>query len=98
MISIVQATVEQMKLDDMENNPDGAKELFQCACCGQIKELAGSIIYSENQFCNDCVLITEISLILNKIKHPQEMLNLFEEKRFENFYNSIFNSSDPSDN
>lgn len=98
MIEVVQATVEQMKLDDFADNPEGAKELFQCGCCGEIKELAGSMLYSEYQFCNECVLITEVSLVLDKIKEPEEMLKVFEEQRFENFYNAIFNSTDPSDN
>lgn len=38
--------VEQMRIDDLEDNPDIANEFFDCDCCGENKCLAGSIEYS----------------------------------------------------
>ena len=37
--------VEQMRLDDLEDNPEMAEEYFDCDCCGENKCLAGSIEY-----------------------------------------------------
>ena len=35
--------VEQMRIDDIEDNPDIIDETFACDCCGEEKCLAGSI-------------------------------------------------------
>ena len=37
--------VEQMRIDDLEDNPEIANEFFDCDCCGENKCLAGSIEY-----------------------------------------------------
>lgn len=98
LIESIEKTVEQMKLDDIVNSPDSAQELFQCSCCGQVTALAGSMIYGSELYCNNCVLLTESCLALNKIKFPEEMIDLMENKRFENIYNSIFELPDVTEN
>ena len=89
-IEEVQKAVEQMKLDDLEESPNFAHEEFQCHCCGESRELAGSVTYGSNLFCNECVLLVEVSLMLGKIKHPEEILEKMEDRRFQNLYESIF--------
>lgn len=98
LIKEVEATVEQMKIDDIENSPESAEDIFQCSCCGDSKVLAGSLVYGSYLFCNDCVLLTEVSLALNKIKYPEEMINIMEDKRFVNIYQSLFTADDNLNN
>ena len=98
LIKHIQAVVEQMKIDDIENSPDAASEEFQCLCCGKHQPLAGSMIYGNNLYCNDCVLLTEISLALNKISNPEEMIQIMADKRFDNIYHSIFGKLEESPN
>ncbi|MEW5821038.1 MAG: hypothetical protein AB1782_12675 [Cyanobacteriota bacterium] len=90
IVNHVQSVVEQMRIDDIENSPGAADEEYQCPCCGDIKNLAGSMIYGDYLFCNDCVLLTEVSIVLDKIKKPEEMIELMEDKRFDNIYQSLF--------
>lgn len=96
IINNIQAITAQMKQDDIQDNPSAAEDNFVCSCCGEVKPLAGSIPYIENLFCNDCVLLTEISLALEKINDPEEMIHAMEDKRFETLYNSIFSDTDTS--
>lgn len=98
IINNIQAVVEQMKIDDIENSPDAADEEYQCPCCGDLKTLAGSMIYGSHLFCNECVLITEISLALEKIKSPEEMIEIMGDKRFDNIYHSLFGFPETSNN
>lgn len=93
LIKNIQAVTAQMKADDIEENPTAAEESFVCSCCGEVKTLAGTMPYIEMLFCNDCVLVTEISLALGKIKDPEEMIHAMEDKRFETLYNSIFDNN-----
>ena len=95
LVREIQAEVEQMRLDDIANSPESAQEDFQCYCCGKVKQLAGSIIYNDKLFCNDCVLITEVCLALNQIQSPEEVVQVMENNRFEYIYNSIFGPPDP---
>lgn len=90
LIQEIQKTVEQMKIDDVEDNPSAAEEEFQCPCCGKVKPLAGSVLYIQHLFCNDCVLLTEISLELGKIQDPEDMIDIMDDKRFENIYEDLF--------
>lgn len=75
--------VEQMRLDDIEDNPDIVDEFFDCDCCGENKCLAGSIEYEGYRLCNDCVLLAETSFALNKIKDVQELIDAMEDNRLE---------------
>ena len=75
--------VEQMRLDDIEDNPDIIDETFDCDCCGETKSLAGSIEYEGYRLCNDCVLLAEVSFELKKIKDIQELIDKMEDKRLE---------------
>ena len=43
IIEDMQAVVEQMRLDDLEEDPSLADEMFDCSCCGKSSSLAGSI-------------------------------------------------------
>ena len=43
IIEEMSQVVEQMRLDDIEDNPDIIDEYFDCDCCGENKCLAGSI-------------------------------------------------------
>lgn len=98
IIENLQNTVEQMKIDDLDEYPEAALEEFKCQCCGEVKILAGSITYGECKFCNDCVLIAETGLALGKIKDVEELLIAMEDKRFENLYKSIFEEQENSQN
>ena len=83
IIEEMQQVVEQMRLDDLEDNPDIAEEYFDCDCCGEQKCLAGSIEYEGYRFCNDCVLIAETGFALGKIKSVQELIDAVEDKNLE---------------
>lgn len=83
IIEEMQQVVEQMKLDDIEDNPDIINETFDCDCCGEEKSLAGSIEYEGYRLCNDCVLLAETGFALNKIKSVTELINAIEDKNLE---------------
>lgn len=98
IIEITRETVEQMKIDDIEESPESAFDCFQCSCCGEEKILAGSLIYKDFLLCNDCVLLAEVSFALNKIKDIEELIKSMEEKRFDSVYASIFNHNKNENN
>ena len=83
IITEMQQVVEQMRLDDLEDNPDIAEEYFDCDCCGEHKCLAGSIEYEGYRLCNDCVLIAETGFALGKIKSVQDLIDAVEDKNLE---------------
>lgn len=85
----MQKVVEQMRLDDLEENPDIINEYFDCDCCGQYKCLAGSIQYENYRLCNDCVLLAELGFELGKIKNIQDLMDAMEDKRLEELCNYI---------
>ncbi|HSA07301.1 MAG TPA: hypothetical protein P5556_08985 [Candidatus Gastranaerophilales bacterium] len=97
-IELIKKSTEQMKIDDIEENPESAYEEFQCDCCGEVKILAGSLLYKSFRLCNDCVLIAETGFALNKMTEIEDLLNKMEDKRFETLYNSIFNVEENSMN
>lgn len=84
IIEEMQQVAEQMRLDDIEENPDIENDFFDCDCCGQYKCLAGSIQYGIYRLCNDCVLLAETSFALNKIKDIQELIDAMEDNKLEN--------------
>ncbi len=75
--------VEQMRLDDLEDDPSLADEMFDCDCCGENKSLAGSIEYEGYRLCNDCVLLAETGFALGKIKSVTELIEAIEDKHLE---------------
>ncbi|MBR1753832.1 hypothetical protein IJ732_03265 [bacterium] len=79
----MQKVVEQMRLDDLQEAPELANELFECDCCAQTKPLAGSIQYGNYRLCNDCVLLAEVGFELGKIKDIEELMVQMEDKRLE---------------
>ncbi len=83
IIEEMQAVVEQMRIDDIEDNPDIVDEMFDCDCCGEAKSLAGSIEYEGYRLCNDCVLIAETGFALGKIKSVTELIGAIEDKNLE---------------
>lgn len=83
VVKEMQAVVEQMRLDDIEENPDIENEFFDCGCCGQYKCLAGSIQYGDYRLCNDCVLFAEIGFELKKFNSIQDLIDAMEDKRLE---------------
>jgi len=83
VIKEMQAVVEQMKLDDIEENPDIVNEFFDCDCCGKYMCTAGSIQYEDYRLCNDCVLFAEIGFELKKFNSVQDLVDAMEEKRLE---------------
>ena len=97
-IEFTKKTVEQMKIDDIEENPESAYEVFQCGCCGETKIFAGSLIYKMYRLCNDCVLLAETGFALGKMDNIEELIEKMEDKRFEIVYNSIFNVDNNSMN
>lgn len=98
IVKTLQKTVEQMKIDDIEESPESAFDTFQCQCCGEEKALAGSLTYNEYLLCNDCVLLAEISFALNKIKDIGELIDSMEDKRFDSVYNTIFEQNENENN
>lgn len=83
IIDNMQQVVAQIRLDDIEENPDCENEFFDCNCCGGYKPLAGSIQYLDYRLCNDCVLIAETGFALKKIKDIQDLIDVMEDKRLE---------------
>ena len=83
IIEEMQQVVEQMRIDDIEDNPDSAIETFDCDCCGETKPLAGSIEYDGYRLCNDCVLIAETSFALGKINSVVELIDAIDDKNLE---------------
>ena len=81
LIKDMQAVVQQMKLDDIEDNPDSEFEMFDCSACAKTAPLAGSIQYSKYRLCNDCVLLYEIALKLGKVKNIEEFIQKTEDTR-----------------
>ena len=63
IIKDMQEVVYQMKLDDIEENPDSEYELFQCSSCAVDMPLAGSVLYkNEYRLCNDSMYILQTSI------------------------------------
>jgi len=83
VVKEMQLVVEQMRLDDIEENPDSENEFFTCNACGDTKPLAGSIQYGPYRLCNDCVLLAEVGFELGQIKNIDELINAMEDKRLE---------------
>ncbi len=81
VIAEMQLVVEQMKLDDIEENPDSEYEYFQCDACGETKPLAGSVQYDKYRLCNDCVLLAEVGFELKQINKIDELISAMEDKR-----------------
>ena len=89
VVKEMQLVVEQMKKDDIEDNPDSENEFFQCDACGEEACLAGSIQYGDYRLCNDCVLLAEVGFELGQIKDIQELIDAMEDKRLESDCNYI---------
>ena len=89
IIKDMQQVIYQMKLDDIEENPDSEFESFTCSACAKEAPLAGSILYSKYRLCNDCVLLFETAMKLGKIKDIEEFINHSEEKRLQNMVDFI---------
>lgn len=83
VVKEMQAVVEQMRLDDIEENPDIENEFFDCDCCGKYQCMAGSIQYGDYRLCNDCVLFAEIGFELKKFNSIQDLVDAMEDKRLE---------------
>ena len=84
IIEEMQLVVEQMRLDDIEENPDLINDFFDCDCCAKNKCLAGSVEYSkEYRLCNDCVLFAEVGFELKKFNCIQDLIDAMEDKRLE---------------
>ncbi len=83
IIEDMQAVVNQMKIDDLEEDPSLEDELFECSCCGKTKSLAGSIQYGKYRLCNDCVLLAETGLAIGKFKNVDELIKAMEDTRLE---------------
>lgn len=84
IIEQMQAVAQQMKLDDLEENPESADELFECDCCGLTMPMAGSIAYGTTRLCNDCVLLAETGFALGKLKTIEDLLGAMEETKLQN--------------
>ena len=98
IVEEMQAVVAQMKLDDINDNPDCEFETFGCDCCGQEKSLAGSIEYGGYRLCNDCVLLAETGFALNKFSDIEDLINAMEDKRLEGLCDIIKQEENKSNN
>ena len=83
VIEEMQLVVEQMRIDDIEENPDYLNDFFVCDACGATKDFAGSIQYNEYRLCNDCVLLAEVGFELGQITKIDELIDAMEDKRLE---------------
>lgn len=83
VIKEMQLVVEQMRLDDIEENPDCQHEIFTCDACGDTKSLAGSVQYGNYRLCNDCVLYAEAGFELGQITDIKQLIDAMEDKRLE---------------
>ena len=83
VVQEMQQVVEQMRLDDIEENPDCENEFFTCDACGGTKSLAGSVQYGHYRLCNDCVLFAEVGFELGQIKDIEELIAAMDDKRLE---------------
>ncbi len=98
VVEEMQAVVEQMRLDDIADNPDSEFESFGCDCCGQEKPLAGSIEYGGYRLCNDCVLLAETGFALKRFDKIQELIDAMEDKRLEGLCDFIKKEENKSNN
>ena len=89
IIKDMQDVIYQMKLDDIEENPDSEFEMFTCSACAKDALLAGSIQYSKYRLCNDCVLMFEVAMKLGKVKNIDEFMSKTEDKRLETMVDFI---------
>ncbi len=89
VIEEMQFVAEQMRLDDIEENPDIINDYFECDACGQRKCLAGSIKYGDFRLCNDCVLLAEVGFELKKLDKIEDFIDKMEDKRLENLCDFI---------
>ncbi len=89
IVEDMQAVVNQMKLDDLEDNPDSEYETINCDSCGEEKSTAGSVVYGDKVLCNDCVLFAEIGFALKKFKNIDDLIANMEDKRLEDMCNFI---------
>ena len=83
IIEDMQAVVEQMRIDDLEEDPSLANEMFDCACCGKTQPLAGSIQYGKYRLCNDCVLLAETGFAIGKFQNADDLILAMEDTRLE---------------
>ena len=83
IVEEMQLVVEQMRLDDIEENPDSEFEYFTCNACGQEKALAGSVQYGPYRLCNDCVLYAEVGFEIGQIKTIDDLIKTMDDKRLE---------------
>ena len=89
IVNETQLIVEQMRIDDIEDQPETETELFSCDACGGDKPKAGSVMYGDNILCNDCVLIAEIGFALGKIDSINDVIEALEDKRLEELCNHV---------
>ncbi|MBQ9245865.1 hypothetical protein IJ182_06325 [bacterium] len=83
IIEDMQAVVEQMRLDDLEEDSSLADETFECSCCGKTQPLAGSIQYGKYRLCNSCVLLAETGFAIGKFKNADELIKAMEDTRLQ---------------
>ena len=83
IIEDMQAVVEQMRLDDLEEDPSLEDEMFECSCCGKTSSLACSIQYGKYRLCNDCVLLAETGFAIGKFKNADDLIKAMEDTRLE---------------
>ena len=83
IIEDMQAVVEQMRLDDLEEDPSLEDEMFECSCCGKTSSLAGSIQYGKYRLCNSCVLLAETGFAIGKFKNADDLIKAMEDTRLE---------------
>lgn len=83
IIEDMQAVVEQMRLDDIEEDPSLSDEVFECSCCGKTQPLAGSIQYGKYRLCNSCVLLAETGFAIGKFKTADDLIKAMEDTRLE---------------
>jgi hypothetical protein len=98
LIEDIKKLSAQIKMDDMEESPDLAFEQFQCECCGAMKVLAGSLLYSSYRLCNECVLLAELGFATEQLTDIQQLIDSMEDKRFDNIYTGLFGLDENSMN
>jgi len=98
VVEEMQLVVEQMRIDDIEENPDIVNDFFDCSCCGKNACMAGSIQYGDSRLCNDCVLFAEVGFELKKFNSIQDLVDAMEDKRLEEICDFIKKDSKKDNN
>ena len=80
VVKEMQAVVEQMRLDDIEENPDCENEFFTCAACGDTKPLALFITDKTTDSATTVCFLPKSDLNSGRLKTLKNLLTQWKTK------------------